>query len=68
LEFVVVDTDGCQALDDRVEFIGQMGGAGEAAWVKDGQIVCTSGRGYNPECFGPNTTKLLSTCPEKVMP
>jgi hypothetical protein len=68
LEFVVVDVDGCPALYDRAEFIGRMSGAGETAWVKDGHILCDSGRGYNPECFGPNTRMLLSTYPEAGMP
>jgi hypothetical protein len=68
LEFVVVDTDGCPALYDRAEFIGRMSGAGETAWVRDGHIVCTSGRSYNPECFEPNTTMLLSICRESGTP
>ena len=67
LEFVVVDADGCPALHDRAEFIGQMSGAGETAWVRDGRILCDSSRGYNPECLEPNTRALLSTCPKDSM-
>ena len=62
LEFVVVDTDGCPALYDHAKFIGRMSGVGETAWIKNGQIVTTSGQGFNPECFGPNTIMLLSEC------
>lgn len=62
LEFVVVDADGCPAFHDRAGFIGRMSGAGETAWVRDGHILCDSGHGYNPECFGPNTSKLLAAC------
>ena len=68
LEFVVVDADGCPALYDRAEFIGRMSGAGETAWVRDGHILCDSGRGYNPECFEPNTRMLPSACSEAGTP
>ncbi len=62
LELVVVDTDGCPDLQDQPEFTGKLHGAGEAAWVNQGVIVCTSGLGYHPECFGPNTRRLLGEC------
>ena len=62
LELVVVDTDGCPDLYDLPEFAGKLAGAGEAAWVRDGQIVRTSGLGYHPECFEPYTRQLLNEC------
>jgi len=68
LEFVVLDTDGSPALYDRAKFIGRMSGAGETAWVRDGHILFDSGRGYNPECFEPNTKMLLSACLEGGIP
>jgi hypothetical protein len=62
LELVVVDTDGCPDLYDLPEFAGKLAGAGEAAWVRSGQIVRTSGLGYHPECFEPYTRQLLNEC------
>jgi hypothetical protein len=62
LQFVVVDTDGVPALYEMAEFLGRMHGAGETAWVKDGRIVRTSGLGFNPDCFVPNTLELLAEC------
>jgi hypothetical protein len=62
LELVVVDTDGCPDLYDVPEFVGKLNGAGEAAWVRDGRIVRTSGFGYHPECFEPYTRLLLEEC------
>jgi hypothetical protein len=63
LELVVVDTDGCPDLHELTEFAGKLHGAGEAAWILDGEMVCTSGLGFHPECFEPNTLRLLSMCP-----
>jgi hypothetical protein len=60
LELVVVDVDGSAALYELPEFKGQVAGAGETAWVRDGRIVATSGLGVNIECFKPNTLALLS--------
>lgn len=60
LELVVVDVDGSFPLYELPEFKGQISGAGETAWVWDGRIVATSGRGLNAECFEPNTVALLS--------
>jgi hypothetical protein len=60
LELVVVDTDGCPDLYEHPAFVGRMHGAGEAAWVVDGQVVCTSGLGFNPKCFEPYTRHLLA--------
>lgn len=61
LELVVVDTDGCPELYDLPEFRGKMAGAGETAWVKDGQIVSTAVRN-NVAAFEPNTVDLLGRC------
>jgi hypothetical protein len=63
LELVVVDTDGCPDLYELPEFLGQLHGHGEVAWVRDGQIVRTSGLGYHPECFEPFTQGFLRECP-----
>jgi len=60
LEFVVIDTDGAQTFYDHPDFKGKLHGAGETAWIKDGVIQCTSGLGYNPDCFEPNTKELLA--------
>lgn len=60
LELVVVDTDGCPDIYEMPEFVGKLHGAGEAAWVLDAQIVSTSGLGFHPECFAPNTLALLN--------
>ncbi len=62
LQFLVVNTDGVPALYERAEFLGRMSGCGETAWVKDGRILRTSGLGYNPQCFEPNTAALLAEC------
>jgi hypothetical protein len=62
LELVVVDTDGCPELEELPEFAGKLAGVGEAAWVRDGRIVCTSGHGYHPECFESYTRQLLNHC------
>ena len=59
LELVVVDIDGCPDLYEAPEFLGKIHGHGETAWVKDGCVVATSGLGFHPECFEPNTTALL---------
>jgi len=37
-------------------------GAGEAAWVKNGQIIQTSGLGFHPELFRPFTENLIRDC------
>jgi hypothetical protein len=62
LELVVVDTDGCPGLYELPEFAGKLSGAGEAAWVRGGRIVRTSGLGYHLECFEPYTRQLLEEC------
>ncbi len=65
LELVVADTDGAESLQPLPEFRGGLHGAGEAAWVKDGQVVTTSGVGFNPACFEPNTLHLLEPCRDR---
>jgi hypothetical protein len=62
LELVVVDTDGCPDLYDVPELFGKMHGAGETVWVTDGRIMTTSGLGFHPESFEPNTRALLEQC------
>ena len=60
LEFVVIDTDGAEAFCEHPAFKDTLSGSGEVAWIKDGVIQCTSGLGYNPNCFEPNTIALLA--------
>lgn len=62
LELVVVDNDGCPDLHKLPVFAGKTAGAGETAWVRDGQVLRTSGHGYHPECFEPYTRLLLKDC------
>ena len=61
LEIVVVDADGCPAFYELPAFKGDLHGYGEVAWIKDGVIQCTSGRGFNPSCYEPNTKALLES-------
>jgi hypothetical protein len=52
---------GCTQISAKIsEFVGQVHGAGETAWVRDGKIVATSGLGLNTACFEPNTAALLA--------
>ena len=60
LEFVVIDTDGAESFYLHPAFKDKLSGAGEVAWIINGVIQCTSGLGYNPNCFEPNTTALLA--------
>jgi hypothetical protein len=60
LEFVVVDVDGSPDLYEMSEFKGRIHGYGETAWVMDGGIVATSGRGLNTACFEANTLALVA--------
>lgn len=60
LEFVVIDTDGAESFYEYPAFKDKLSGAGEVAWIRNGVIQCTSGLGYNPDCFEPNTTALLA--------
>jgi hypothetical protein len=59
-ELVVADVDGSPDLYELAEFKGKVHGAGETAWVRDGEIVATSSLGLNTACFEPNTLALLS--------
>jgi hypothetical protein len=61
VELVVVDTDGCPELYDLPEFRGGLAGAGETAWVKDGQIVSTALR-PTVEALRSNTADFLARC------
>lgn len=61
LELVVVDTDGCPELYDLPEFGGMLAGAGETAWVNEGQIVSTALR-PNPQSLRSGTFDLLAKC------
>lgn len=60
LEFVVIDTDGAHGFYEHQDFKGKLHGAGETAWIKDGVVQRTSGLGFNPDCFEPNTRELLA--------
>lgn len=60
LRFVAIDTDGAQPFYTHPQFVSKMGGWGEIAWIKNGKIQCTSGLGYNPDCFEPNTLSFLA--------
>jgi hypothetical protein len=64
LELIVVDTDGCPDLYHVPELRGDLHGYGEVAWISEGRILFTSGRGYNPDCFEPNTRRLLAVSPD----
>jgi hypothetical protein len=66
LELVVIDTDGCPDIYELPEFVGKMHGAGETAWVREGQLIRTSGLGYHPEYFEPYTRLLLEECQATV--
>jgi hypothetical protein len=66
LELVVVDTDGCPDFYELPVFVGKLHGAGETAWIRDGQVVRTSDLGYHAECFEPNTRLLLEECQATV--
>jgi hypothetical protein len=65
LELVVVDTDGSGNLHEVPEFCGcKLSGSGETFWIHDGRILFTSVPGYNPDCFEPNTRRLLAISPD----
>ena len=64
LEVVVVDTDGAPDLYECPELKGQLRGAGEVVWLRNGRIVSTSGLGFRPECFEPNTRELITLAAE----
>jgi hypothetical protein len=60
LKFVVVDVDGSPTLYEVPELRGKIHGAGEAAWIRKGKIIATSGLGLNLASYEPNTVSLLS--------
>ncbi len=62
LQFVGVDIDGVPAASHITEFLGQIGGAGETAWIREGRVVAISGPEFNVDCFEPNTFALLAEC------
>jgi hypothetical protein len=64
IELVVIDLDGCTEMHKVPGLSVAMlsGGYGETAWVKDGRVVSTTGRGFHPECFRENTLALLGQC------
>lgn len=66
LQCVVVNIDGVPATSHIAEFMGQISGAGEAAWIKEGRVVAISGPGFNVDRFATNTTALLAKCLESV--
>jgi hypothetical protein len=60
LELVVIDVDGSPEVCEEVpEFKWKVHGHGEAAWIREGKILSTSGMGLNIDCFKPNTIALL---------
>jgi hypothetical protein len=61
IELVVIDVDGCTQLVNLPELGVRVlgGGYGEAAWVRNGRIIATTGRGFHPECFLENTRALF---------
>jgi hypothetical protein len=60
LEIVVTDVDGSPELYVVPEFLGSVHGCGEMAWIRNGKIITTSGRGLSFACIEPNTTALLT--------
>lgn len=61
LQIVVVDADGSPAFYEFSAFKGDLHGHGEVAWIKDGVVQCTSGRGFNYSCYEQNTNALLES-------
>jgi len=59
LELLVVSIDDAHELCELPEFSNKVGGYGEAAWIKKGQIVATTEYGFHPELFEPLTRDLL---------
>jgi hypothetical protein len=59
LELVVVDVDGWGGIYQRLGFTAAHG-CGEAAWVRDGEIIAKSGVGLDGCCFEPYTRLLLA--------
>jgi uncharacterized protein (TIGR02996 family) len=63
LDLVVVDIDGCSKKWHQVPEFRNVGGYGETAWVKDGQIVRAL-PGRPQEGFESHTRMLLQQCSE----
>lgn len=61
LELVVTSSDDDTGVHAIPEFRGQLTGSGEVAWIANGRIIVTSGHGYRPECYAPNTARLLAS-------
>lgn len=61
LQIVVVDADGSPGFYEFPAFKGDLHGHGEVAWIKDGVVQCTSGRGFNYSCYEQNTKTLLES-------
>jgi hypothetical protein len=57
-EFHVVDVDGLPA-SSIFEQHQQLGGYGEAFWIKDGSVFASQGREWSNEQFNENTSNLL---------
>lgn len=61
LELIVTSSDEDTGVHAIPEFRGQLTGSGEVAWIANGRIIATSGLGYRPECYAPNTARLLAS-------
>ena len=61
LQIVVIDADGAPEFYEFSAFKGDLHGHGEVAWIKDGVVQCTSGRGFNYWCYEQNTKTLLES-------
>jgi hypothetical protein len=64
--FIAVDIDGAAPFYEHPVFVDKINGWGEIAWINDGVIQCTSGMGYHPECFEPNTQALMNMRAERL--
>ena len=60
LEVVIVDTDGCPNLYEAPEFVNKLHGNGEAAWVRDGRVLCTAVGNSDATAFEVFTRHLLN--------
>jgi hypothetical protein len=61
LELVVVDTDGCPDLYEAPEFLGNLHGNGETAWIDQGRIVAVATGGSAPDATEVFTRRLLES-------
>jgi hypothetical protein len=60
LEVLVVDTDGCPELYEFPDLKDKLHGNGEAAWIREGRIICTAWGGSHELAFETFTQHLLS--------